>query len=167
MTQPRPDDGIEGLAELTALYRDGRGAGSPADLDASIRAAARGDAPTRRRRWQPTLALAASLMLGIGLIGLMSRQVPPPADESASFKSGSPATLEAESPAPEPAAVADPAERRATAGQDRQYPTPEAWRARIAELQRQGRNDEAASELAAFRRVYPDRAAPEAEPASP
>lgn len=74
---PGPD--MEHDPQLTEIYRKGAQAGPPAQLDEAIRAAARREvkAGPRRgglRRWQLPLALAAVLVLSVGVVTQMREQ---------------------------------------------------------------------------------------------
>ncbi|MFO1349748.1 MAG: hypothetical protein U1F68_03305 [Gammaproteobacteria bacterium] len=76
---PRPGHDEE-YPELSALYRQARAIAPPLHLDSAILGAARAAVtPVRRRaapRWSVPLALAASLVLGVGLVHLVQREAP-------------------------------------------------------------------------------------------
>lgn len=169
------DDYLEGRSQLSALYRETPQDGPPARVDARVLAAAGGGARSRPR-WRVPVALAATLVLGIGLVTLMQRETPeafaPTEPLSAPLEVQSTGTREADrvqrrqrpsvAPAAAPEAVpgrlevaplksAEPKERL-----EERIPSPEAWLERITELRRQGQTAQAEASLRAFRERYPD-----------
>lgn len=208
--------------DLSALYRSTDAAEPPAWLDERIvtaaRAAVASPAPaaalsrrSRWRRWTMPLAMAATVVLTVGLVRLVQesaelespRQEAKPiqsptisADQAAgvagnavksaviapaiapaappsmgTFGTAPQSESEASLPAPpEPVvkpkaeqttrSMAKPVQSKAADAASRhdqpaQHP-PEQWLAEIAELRRLGRTAEAAAQLRAFRRQYPD-----------
>jgi len=158
----------------------------PAELDASILAASRGAARSRssRRRWVLPASIAAVIVLSVSVTlqvrherADLAGQINAPAEAGKAAVPTAPAAL-APTPASEPAA-ADSAlrapllERKleqspAAAAQpgrlSRQSAeaSPEQWLTRIAELRREGRDDEAERQLADFQRRFPDYRIPQA-----
>lgn len=110
------DDFLAGRSELSRLYRDDAASvRAPAALDAAVLAAAQasatftvtGKATTRRwRRWRIPLSLAASMLIGIGVLR-EARELPAPLPQSAD----APVVAAAVAPAVEPA-TAPPAEAK-------------------------------------------------------
>lgn len=159
------DDHIPGLEDLSGLYRDGRRPDPPAHLDRRILAAARAPA---RRRWAVPLSLAASLVLGVGLVGLLRQPTPAPAPAPAEAPAAVGESARPAAPAPPPDR-AEPlrALRQAPEAESRAAePDPGAWLERIADLRRQGRSAEAEALLRAFRDRYPDYPLPPSDPAA-
>lgn len=70
--------GSEQDRQLSTLYRRTRHEQPPAQLDAAILRHAHDAVRRRRRPWVPQLALAASLVLGVG-VALKTLDAPPPA----------------------------------------------------------------------------------------
>lgn len=84
MTQPDDrelEQYLEGGSKLSRRYRDASGEGAPPDLDEAILAQAR--AELRRKpdlnRWLASVALAASLVLGVNLAWNVHQAAPAPA----------------------------------------------------------------------------------------
>ena len=182
--------------KLSALYQATPKAEPPAALDARILSAARAAVAPRPvsmlsrfrgfRFWAAPVALAATLMLAVGLTPLLYQaseqsasrdmQTPPAAKSAAEADAGNRQELKAAdralpaAPAPAASSLSLPMERRkadplqsapASIKQEAAQPlhaprSPEAWLAEIAELRRQGRTAEAEARLAEFRRHYPD-----------
>lgn len=77
---------LAGQGPHHARYRAASSERPPPALDAQVLAQARAALPPRRdrlRRWRLPLSLAATLVLGIGLVSRVQREAPPPAAESA------------------------------------------------------------------------------------
>lgn len=194
MNDPRNQEGSD--PELSALYQATPKAEPPAALDARILSAARAAVAPRPvsmlsrfrtfRFWAAPVALAATLMLAVGLTPLLYQaseqsalrdmQTPPAAKSAAEADAGNRQELKAAdralpaAPAPAASSLSLPMERRkadslqsapASVKEEAAQPlhaprSPEAWLAEIAELRRQGRTAEAEARLAEFRRHYPD-----------
>ncbi len=194
MNDPRNQEGSD--PELSALYQATPKVEPPAALDARILSAARAAVAPRPvsmlsrfrtfRFWAAPVALAATLMLAVGLTPLLYQaseqsasldmQTPPAAKSAAEADAGNRQELKAAdralpaTPAPAASSLSLPMERRkadplqsapASIKQEAAQPlhaprSPEAWLAEIAELRRQGRTAEAEARLAEFRRYYPD-----------
>src|SRR5438552_19159518 len=172
--------------KVSRRYRELGAEDPPAGLDAGIRGASRRAvaarlappvAPTGRRRWYFPVAAAAIITLAVAVTVHVGRQQPdaesiapppPSAPESrtdaleAKKDSAPQAELRKAKPAKPPAASAPApdaqvkglAMRRAERGTVEE--APERILERIAELRRQGKQDEADKALAEFRRRYPD-----------
>ena len=175
---------------LSALYRETVQTEPPAWLDEQILAAAQtavARCPTRilplrrpgLRRWTIPIALAATVVLGTGVIQLV-RHVDEPAPalegkstrlpvESAAKLDAMPAVpLQPAAPAANlPSPMLRSAEQKSTAIRKETERTPAAWLADIAELRRQGRIKEAEAQLAEFRRRYPHVPLTEIESSTP
>jgi len=178
------------LAErYRALGREEPSAGLDARILAASRRAA--GARPRLRRWALPLSLAAVIVLSVTVTLQLERErsqveeraAAPAQAESANqvepkmelkMQQSAPAAAPAAAPAPaagrlsresadrerfERAAPAAAAERARQLGAE---DSPERWLARIAELRRAGRDDEAEQLLAEFRRRYPDYRIPQA-----
>ena len=167
-------DDIEALDELSALYREARAVRIPEDLDRRVLAAAHRELEAgrfrRRVRWIAPLALAATLVLGVGLVTVLQ----PPQRE---LPSEQPAFV-TEPSRVQPQSAPAPSGRRLRQAEDLIAPgalqpsldagskpeaasspplrPPEAWLADIIELRRQGRITEADTALREFRQHYPD-----------
>jgi hypothetical protein len=158
----------------------------PPELDARSLAPARRAAARPRRRWVLPVSIAAVVVLSVSVAlqvererSDLARQLAAPAE---SGKAPAPAASPVAPPAPAPAAPAAsdnlmrapelerkqeqaPARGAAKAGRlsgQSVESSPEQWLARIAELRRAGRNDEADRQLAEFRRLFPDYRIPDA-----
>jgi hypothetical protein len=167
--------------KLTERYRALGREEPPAGLDARILAASRRAAGARPglRRWALPLSLAAVIVLSVTVTLQFERaQVQEPASAPAQpelkMQKSAPAAVPAAPPAPaagrlsresadrerfERAAPAAAEERARQLGAEE---SPERRLARIVELRRAGRDDEADRLLAEFRRRYPDYRIPEA-----
>ncbi len=110
------DDFLAGRSELSRLYRDdAANVRAPAALDAAVLAAAQtaaavtGKPMTRRwRRWRLPLSLAASMLVGIGVLR-EARQLPAPLPQSADALAVAAAVAPPVEPAPAPALAPAPA----------------------------------------------------------
>ena len=194
MNDPRNQEWSD--PELSALYQTTPKVEPPAALDTRILSAARAAVAPRPvsilsrfhsfRFWAAPVALAATLMLAVGLTPLLYQaseqsalrdmQTPPAAKSAAEADAGNRQELKAAdralpaAPAPAASSLSLPMERRkadslqsapASVKEEAAQPlpaprSPEAWLAEIAELRRQGRTAEAEARLAEFRRYYPD-----------
>jgi hypothetical protein len=135
--------------QVSRRYRELGGEEPPSALDASIlQASRRAVAPSR---WRLPLAAAAVAVLAVAIAVLVERAPQEARRESA--------------PVPQTAPAAGmrsaPATAREPAPADSVAETPERWLARVAELRRQERHEEADKSLADFRRRYPDYPIPE------
>ena len=146
----------------------------PAEIDASILAASRRAAQSRRRRWVLPLSIAAVIVLSVSVTLQLQHEradlagrIEAPAEAGKAAAPAAPAAADnvMRPPALErkmeesPAAPAAQPERRLRQSAEA---SPEQWLARIAELRRQGRDDEAERQLAEFRRRFPDYRIPQA-----
>jgi hypothetical protein len=167
---------------LTERYRALGREEPPRELDARILAASR--RATRSsggpRRWALPLSIAALLVLSVSVTLQMQREPPGLAEQaSAPAQAGKAVAPPTAAPVPTPPAADEvmgaPALERglkrsatgAMAPQARPSPessgeSPERWLARIAELRRNGRDDEADRQLAEFRRRFPGYRIPDA-----
>lgn len=175
---------------LSELYRETVRTEPPAWLDERILAAAQtAEArrparilPLRRpgiRRWAIPAALAATVVLGTGVIQrvrhagelapVMERKAALPPVESAAKLDAMPAApLQPAAPAANlPRPMLRSVEQKSTAIREETERTPAAWLADIAELRRQGRMKEAEAQLAQFRQRYPHVPLTEAETSAP
>jgi hypothetical protein len=151
---------------IVERYRALGRAEPPAELDATILAAARRAASSRpgRRRWMLPVSIAAVVVLSVSVALQVQRERPGTADRlgapPAAGKAVAPAAPAAESNRVEaPAQAAAPAARML---QKSDQASPEAWLARIAKLRREGRDEEADRQLKEFRRRFPDYRIPPA-----
>ena len=166
--------------KVSRRYRDLGSEEPPEAIDRAILAAAsRGS--KRRHRWYFGFAAAAVLVLTVAVALQMERRSDPESVASVSPReipreeSPTPPTPPA-SPARPPLAAPLPRaqqapldtarkreERAADAAVQAQSMarTPEHWLERIAQLRKEGRNEEADKELAEFRKRYPDYAIPD------
>lgn len=156
----------------------------PPELDARILDAARRAAARRpgRRRWVLPVSIAAVVVLSVSVAlqverepSDLAKQLAAPAE---SGKAPAPTTPAApaqvapsasdklmRAPALERKLEEAPARAAAKAGRSSGQSveaSPEQWLARIVELRRSGRNDEADRQLAEFRRRFPDYRIPPA-----
>lgn len=145
----------------------------PAALDARILAEARaavGPARGGKPRWLMPLALAATVVLSVGVVMFMARQgagpLPPEALPVPETKTATPPAAEKTlvvtpkaTVTPKEAPVAAPREKPRFEAREVTIPpkvkTPEQWLAEIEALRRAGKHAEAEAELAEFRRRYP------------
>ena len=154
----------------------------PPALDARILDAARRAAQSRpgRRHWMLPASIAAVIVLSVGVALQVQRgrsdlvdqhRTPAEAGKAAEPASAPPSAPRASdnvmrAPALERKLQEVPARPAAqspslSAGQPVEAP-PEQWLTQIAELRREGRDDEADRQLAEFRRRFPDYRIPEA-----
>jgi hypothetical protein len=171
--------------QVSRRYRELGAEEPPPALDASILAAAR-RASARRSRWYLPLAAAAVAVLAVAVAVQVERQEPDPrtapsAPQPRTHDDAAPAKPAETVSEPEAAKRAAPPElnREAPARQERRLRSqesapagsaakveaaenPERWLERIAELRKQGRQQEADQALAEFRQRYPGYRVPEA-----
>jgi hypothetical protein len=152
----------------------------PRELDARILAASRRAtrSHSRPRRWALPLSIAALVVLSVSVTLQMQHERPELAEQSSAPAQASksvapppaaPAPLAADkvmrAPAPErrlEKSAAGAMAPQARPSLESSGEAPERWLARIAELRRDGRDDEADRQLAEFRRRYPGYRIPEA-----
>jgi len=171
MAEPEDDKVLE---HYRALGRDE----PPSELDARILDAARRAATSRssRRRWALPASIAAVIVLSVSVALQVQRERSDVADQLAAPAEGGKAVTPAapaapsasdnlmRAPALERKLEEAPAGRSAQPGRLSRQPgeaSPEKWLARIGELRREGRDDEANRQLAEFRRRFPDYRIPE------
>jgi hypothetical protein len=135
--------------QVSARYRELGAEEPPEALDQAILAASRRHR-AKRQRWYFGLAAAAVLLLAV----TVTVQMEPGPDPEAVVANPAPAPMreraESQSRASgEAKAFARPAE------------TPEQWLERIAQLRKEGRNEEADRQLAELRKRYPDYPIPD------
>ncbi len=175
MAERDDDDRI--AARYRALGREE----PPRELDARILAASRRAtrSHSRPRRWALPLSIAALVVLSVSVTLQMQHERPELAEQASApaqaGKSVAPPLPAAPAPSAADKVMRAPApERRleksaAGAMAPQAHPSlessgepPERWLARIAELRRDGRDEEADRQLAEFRRRYPGYRIPEA-----
>lgn len=163
------DEYLRGDSPLSRVYRETEREEPPAHLDAAILAQAKAAVGARRSkpRWFMPLSLAATVVLSIGVVLLMSREgVTPVPMETPVLKPTTPAVTE-KAPAVTPKATVTPKEAPAVTPKEvpRFEPrevvippkkSPETWLAEIDALRKAGKHIEADAELAKFRQRYPD-----------
>ncbi len=164
------DEYLRGDSALARAYRETGREEPPAHLDAAILAQARAATAPRRGskpRWLMPLSLAATVVLSIGVVLLMSKQgVAPESMEPPPSVVPAPAVTE-KAPVAMPKAVVTPKEMPAVTPKEtpRFEPrevaippkkSPEAWLAEIEALRKAGKHAEADAELEKFRQRYPD-----------
>lgn len=155
------DEYLRGDSPLSRAYRETGREEPPAHLDAAILAQAKAMVGARRSkpRWFMSLSLAATVVLSIGVVLLMSREgVTPVPTETPVLKPTTPAVIE-KAPAVTPKATVTPKE--APRFEPREVvilpkKSPETWLAEIEALRKAGKHAEADAELAKFRQRYPD-----------
>lgn len=161
----------------------------PPGLDARILDAARRAARSRpgRRRWMLPASIAAVIVLSVGVALQVQReqseqadQLPAPGEVGKTATPAQPGTAAAPASAPPPApsaagnvmrapasdaklreSAARPAARAGRLSRQSVEASPERWLEQIAELRREGRDDEADRQLAEFHRRFPDYRIPE------
>jgi hypothetical protein len=155
----------------------------PPELDARILDAARRAARSRpgRRRWMLSASIAAVIVLSVGVALQVQRERSDLMDQPAAPAEAGKAAAPTLKPSPAPAAPASdkvmrapalerklqhlpvrPAARPGSLAPEPPVETsPEQWLRQIAELRREGRNDDADREFAEFRRRFPDYRIPE------
>ncbi len=158
-------------AKLSELYRQTQDLTPPQHLDAGILAAAReAVAPKkpvllrlRLRRWAVPVSLAATMVLGIGLLlQIESQQAVDPVPMLETLPEIEPMQIvpagSVQKPMAAPPLRAQTAPRMESALSEELSLTrsPEQWLQEIEELRQQGRNAEAEASLQEFRRQYPD-----------
>jgi hypothetical protein len=144
----------------------------PPELDARILDAARRAAQSRpgRRRWMLPASIAAVIVLSVGVALEVQRERSDLADQPAAPAEAGRAAAPSASgnvmraPALERKLLEAPA--RSTSQPESLSSrsaegSPEKWLAQIAELRREGRDDEADRQLAEFHRRFPDYRIPE------
>lgn len=146
----------------------------PAELDARILEASRRAAGRPgRRRWVLPVSIAAVIVLSVSVALEVERersdlaQQPGGPAESGNAASPAPAAPAKLMQAPIPERKLEKAPARSSARSARPSgqsieSSPEQWLARIAELRRAGRNDEADKQFTEFRRRFPDYRIPPA-----
>jgi len=144
----------------------------PPELDARILDAARRAAQSRpgRRRWMLAASIAAVIVLSVGVTLQVQREhsdlVNRPATPAEAGKAAAPPASGSVMRAPalerklqelpaRPAAAPESLSRQSV------ETSPEQWLTQIAELRREGRDDEADRRFAEFRRRFPDYRIPE------
>ncbi len=164
------DEYLRGDSALARAYRETGREEPPAHLDAAILAQARAATAPRRGgkpRWLMPLSLAATVVLSIGVVLLMSKPgVAPEPMEVPPSAAPAPAVTE-KAPVVTPKAVVTPKEMPAVTPKETPRfepreavipPTksPEVWLAEIGALRKAGKHAEADAELEKFRQRYPD-----------
>lgn len=166
--------------KVSRRYRDLGSEEPPKALDDAILAAGRRASARRPRRWYAPLAAAAILVLAVGVAVHVDWQRP---DHESVEPVAQPPVLKDDSamptPPPEVATQPKPSARQAPAevpkergetpasspsehkAMARLAEAPERWLERIAQMRKDGRNEEADKELAEFRKRYPDYAIPD------
>jgi hypothetical protein len=158
------DEYLRGDSPLSRAYRETGREEPPAHLDTAILAHAKAAVGMRRKpRWFMPLSLAATVVLSIGVVLLLSREgvtpvpmetpspmpvapVPKPTAPTApAVVEKAPAVTPKEAPRFEPREVVIPPKK-----------SPETWLAEIEVLRKAGKHAEADAELAKFRQRYPD-----------
>ena len=159
------DEYLRGDSALSRAYRETGREEPPAHLDAAILAQARAATVPRRGgkpRWFMPLSLAATVVLSVGVVLLLSREGVTPVP----METPSPMPV---APAPKLTAPTAPAVvEKAPAVTPKEVPrfeprevvippkkSPEAWLAEIEALRKAGKHAEADAELAKFRQRYP------------
>lgn len=179
MTERKKDDQLfdeylRGDSPLSRAYRETGREEPPAHLDAAILAQAKVAVGTRRKpRWFMPLSLAATVVLSIGVVLLMSREgvtpvpmeTPSPTSDAPVPKPMTPTVPPVVAPkatvvpkqapvAPKEAPRFEP--RVFTPKEAPVVRSPEQWLAEIEALRNAGKHIEADAELAKFRQRYPD-----------
>lgn len=169
------DEYLRGDSPLSRAYRETGREEPPAHLDAAILAQAEAAVGTRRKpRWFMPLSLAATVVLSIGVVLLMSREgvtpvpmeTPLPTPGAPVLKPTTPGVIE-KAPVVTPKATVTPKEAPAVTPKEapRFEPrevvippkkSPETWLAEIEALRKAGKHAEAEAEMAKFRQRYPD-----------
>lgn len=158
------DDYLRGDSPLSRAYRETGREEPPAHLDAAILAQAKAAVATHRRkpRWFMPLSLAATVVLSIGVVLLMSREgVTPVPMEAPVLKPTiptAPAVVE-KAPVVTPKATVTPKEAPRFEPREVVIPpkkSPETWLAEIEALRKAGKHAEADAEQMKFRQRYPD-----------
>lgn len=188
MTERKKDDRLldeylRGDSPLSRAYRETGREEPPAHLDAAILAQAKAAAAPRRRgkpRWFMPLSLAATVVLSVGVVLLLSREgvtpvpmeTPSPMPDAPALKPTAPtapAVVE-KAPVVTPKATVVPKEAPAVTPKEaprfeprvftpKEMPaikTPEQWLAEIETLRKAGRHAEADAQMVEFRKRYPD-----------
>ncbi len=176
------DDYLRGDSPLSRVYRETGREEPPAHLDAAILAQAKAAVGTHRRkpRWFMPLSLAATVVLSVGVVLLMSREgvtpvpmeTPSPTPDVPVSKPAAPmvpAVIE-KAPVVTPKTTVVPKETPVVMPKEtprfeprvftpKEMPaakTPEQWLVEIEALRKAGKHAEADAELAKFRQRYPD-----------
>ena len=169
------DEYLRGGSPLSRVYRETGREEPPAHLDAAILAQAKAAVGARRSkpRWFMPLSLAATVVLSVGVVLLMSREgvtpvpmeTPSPIPDASTPKPTAPTTPVVTPKAtvvPKEAPVVTPKEvprfepRVFTPKEVPAGKTLEQWLAGIEALRKAGKHAEADAELAKFRQRYPD-----------
>ncbi len=155
----RLDEYLRGDSPLTRAYRDLGREEPSSSLDARILAQARGEKAAPRGgkpRWLMPLSLAATVVLSVGIVLLMTRQgvTPLPTETAPAVEAPAPSATPA--PAPKVAPKETPRFEARDVAIPLKQKTPEQWLADIEELRKLGLNAEADEQLAEFRKRYPD-----------
>lgn len=162
------DEYLRGDSPLSRVYRETGKEEPPAHVDAAILAQARAAATAHRGgkpRWLMPLSLAATVLLSVGVVLLMSKQgvspVPTetPAIVAPPVTGKTPVVTPKATVAPKDAPVVVPKEAPRFEAREVVIPptkSPEQWLAEIDALRKAGKHAEAEAELAKFRQRYPD-----------
>lgn len=161
------DEYLRGDSPLSRAYRETGREEPPAHVDAAILAQAKAAVGARRSkpRWFMPLSLAATVVLSIGVVLLLSREgVTPVPMETPVLKPTTPMapTVVEKAPVVTPKATVTPKEtprfepRVFTPKEAPVAKSPEQWLAEIEALRKAGKHIEADAELAKFRQRYPD-----------
>ena len=174
------DEYLRGDSALSRVYRETGREEPPARLDAAILAQAKAATTTRggsKPRWFMPLSLAATVVLSVGVVLLMSREgvtpvpmeTPSPMPDVPVLKPTIPTapTVVEKAPVvtpkttvvPKEAPVVTPKEAPRFEPREVVIPSkkpPEQWLAEIEALRKAGKHAEADAELAKFRQHYPD-----------
>lgn len=172
MTERKKDDRLldeylRGDSPLSRVYRETGKEEPPAHVDAAILAQAKAAITTHRGgkpRWLMPLSLAATVVLSVGVVLLMSKQgVSPVPTETPSVAppvtDKTPTVTPKATVVPKEAPVVTPKEVPRFEAREVVVPprkSPEQWLAEIDALRKAGKHAEADAELAKFRQRYPD-----------
>lgn len=177
-------DYLTGEHEVSRLYREGGGEQPPPELDAAILDYARRKAEVTRPAWVVPTAVAATVLLGLGVVFELQDGTLPTAEEAMLERNGA-EQAPAAAPMPgralkseprsledraAPAQAGDEAARLDATGRaeapsetdmEAAVEPPDAWLARIEELQAAGETEQARQALSRFREQYPDYPLPQ------
>lgn len=138
MTEPNDrelEQYLKGDSALSRRYRDASRESAPPELDETVLARARAEARRKPRanRWLASVALAASLVLGVNLAWNLYEAQPVPVEQDAVARRSEPAPASAPPAAPEQRAPeAAPASKAEAARQDRAAAAVAERKARVA-----------------------------------